>query len=178
MAGGPVLSERMRFHRESKGLRRGAALGFGFGAWNLLVTWLDPLLDDTPATLLLFYGPMFAAWGIAAFLASRRSGRLVDGIATGALAAFATFLVFDVMNLVRVNLFLDTIRQRADWQNLMLRSHASGFQSLRAFANYDYLAGAPLKIAVATAIGAFVGVTAGSVAAWTAGWRRAEASRE
>ena len=30
-------------------VRRGAALGLAFGGWNLLVTWVDPLLDDTPA---------------------------------------------------------------------------------------------------------------------------------
>jgi hypothetical protein len=43
----------------------GAALGLIFGAWNVIVSVLAPLTDDTPLALLSFYGPMFAAWGFA-----------------------------------------------------------------------------------------------------------------
>lgn len=104
---------------------------------------------------------MFMAWGLAGFAAARRSGRVVEAIKVGATVAFATFVVFDVANLVRVNLFLEAIRHRADWQNLVVRFHASGFESLRAFANYDYVTGAPLTILVASMIGASTGLIGG-----------------
>ena len=89
---------------------------------------------------------MFAIWGLAAFVASRRTGRLLDGIKIGATVAFFTFLVFDLMVILRVNIFLDALSQRSDWQNLVERFQASGFQSLRAYANYKYVTVAPFKI--------------------------------
>ena len=36
--------------------------------------------------------------------------------------------VFHVAGIVRVNLFLDVIRNRGDWQNLIARFGQSGFQ--------------------------------------------------
>src|SRR5918997_1453627 len=107
----------------------GLALGAGFGAWNLVATRADPLAEDTAAALLTFYGPMFAAWALTGFAAARRTGRLADGVRAGALVAFVTFVVFDLAVLVRVNLFLDLLRDRADWQNLVRRYPASGFES-------------------------------------------------
>ena len=47
---------------------------------------------------------------------------------------------------------------RADWQNLMMRFSTSGFDNRRLFVNVDYIKGAPLKIAVASSIGAVMGV--------------------
>jgi len=141
----------------------GIIVGMTFGAMNLLVTWLFPLADDTPGALLLFYGPMFVLWALAAFRATRRSGRFLSGVTTGMLVAFATFVVFDLMVILRVNLFLSDITGRADWRNMMWRFQASGFDSLRAFVNVDYIKGAPLKIGVASAIGAFMGVVGGIV---------------
>jgi hypothetical protein len=38
---------------------------------------------------------------------------------------------------------------------------ASGFKSLRAYANYRYVTGAPFKILVATMIGAVTGLVGG-----------------
>ena len=141
----------------------GILLGVTFGAMNLLVTWLFPLADDTPGALLLFYGPMFALWAFAAFRATRRSGRFLSGVTTGMLVAFATFVVFDVLVILRVNLFLNEITGRADWRNMMWRFQASGFDNLRTFVTVDYIKGAPLKIGVASAIGAFMGVVGGIV---------------
>ena len=135
----------------------GLVLGAVFGVWNLIVTMRDPLAEDTAGALLAFYGPMFALWGLIGFTAARRSGRLVDGVEAGAVVALATFVVFDLSVIARVNLFLDAISQRADWQNLLVRFQSSGFESLRAYANYEYAAGAPLKGLVSTAIGAVVG---------------------
>jgi len=139
----------------------GLVLGLAFGVVDLVGTWLFPLADDTPIALLAFYGPMFVGWGIAALRAARRLGRLADAIKVGTTIAFATFLVYIVANFVRVNVFLDTIRFRQDWQNPVRRFHDSGSSSLRAFVNYDYLKGAPLKIGVASAIGAGTGLVGG-----------------
>jgi hypothetical protein len=147
----------------------GILVGVTFGAMNLLVTWLFPLADDTPGALLLFYGPMFVLWALAAFRATRRSGRFLSGVTTGILVAFATFAVFDLMVILRVNLFLNEITGRADWRNMLWRFQASGFDSLRAFVNLEYIKGAPLKIGVASAIGAFMGVVGGIVGSLTVG---------
>ena len=142
----------------------GAVIGVIFGAWNLVFTWLDPLADDTPLALLTHYGPMFAAWAVISFAATRRSGRIVDAIKAGAIVGFVTFVVLSVANLVRVNLFLDTIQHRLDWRNMMVRFHNSDFESLRAFVNYDFATGFWLKVAVGMTIGATIGILAGLAA--------------
>src|SRR4030095_15157601 len=138
-------------------------VGLAFGVVNLLVTWMYPVADDTPGALLMFYGPMFLLWALAAFRATRRSGRFLSGVTTGMLVAFAAFCVFDLLVILRVNLFLSELTGRADWQNMMGRFQASGFESLRTFVHVDYIKGAPFKIAVASAIGAFMGVVGGFV---------------
>jgi hypothetical protein len=148
-------------HRR-RSVRLGLLLGAGFGVWNLLVTWLAPLVDDSPATLMGFYGPMFAVWAWAGYAAVRRTGELRRGAATGALVAFVTFLVFDLTVIARVNVFLDQLRPRADWQNLVARYPSSGFHSFRAYVNYRYVTGAPFKIAVATLVGAGLGALGGA----------------
>ena len=141
----------------------GLIVGLVFGSVNLVFTWLDPLEDDTPGALLRFYGPMFLVWALASFRAARRSGRLSSGVTTGMAVAFATFCVFDVLVLLRVNLFLNELTGRADWQNMMMRFRASDVDSLRLFVNLDYVKGAPFKIGVATAIGAVMGTIGASL---------------
>ena len=148
---GPMVSQ----------LRLGLSLGVVFGLWNLIATRLDPLAEDTLVALLVFYGPMFAVWGFAGFRAFRRSGHLVDAVTAGGTVAFITFMVFVAARLITLNVSLDITSQRLDWQNLVLRYQASGFQSLRAYANYEYITGAPLKILVATTIGAGMGFVGG-----------------
>lgn len=145
----------------------GSILGAAFGTWNLIATRLDPLAEDTPIALLKFYGPMFALWAIAGFGAARRSGRLLDAIKVGATVAFATFVVYSLTQFVRVNLFLDTIRHRSDWQNLMAGFQNSGFDSLRWYVNYAGLTGAPFKILVASLIGGSTGLIGGLLAGLT-----------
>ena len=145
----------------------GMILGAVFGLWNLLATWFDPLAEDSPAALLVFYGPMFTIWGIAGFVVSRRSGRALDGFRAGATIAFATFVVYIVTQFVRVNMFLDILTQRSDWQNLMATFQSSGSQSLRRYVNYLGLAGAPFKILVASIIGAVTGFVGGSLGAFS-----------
>lgn len=141
----------------------GVIVGLTFGAVNLLLTWLYPLQDDSPGALLLFYGPMFLLWALAAFTATHLSGRFLYGVTAGTLVAFATFCVFDLLIIVRVNLFLNELTGRADWQNLMARFQTSGFDSLRLFVNLDYIKGAPLKIGAASVIGTMMGVIGGFV---------------
>ena len=121
-------------------LRLGLLLGTMFGAVNVMFSWLFPLSDDTLiGALLRFYGPMFFVWGFASFRAARRDRRLLSGLLTGAAVAFATFCVFDVLNIVRVNLFLDELTARADWQSMMARFRASEFSNLRAFVTLKLL---------------------------------------
>lgn len=139
----------------------GLIVGVVFGFANLIVTWLYPLADDSPGALLRFYGPMFFLWALASFRAARRTGRLLSGVTTGLFVAFATFCAFDLLILVRVNLFLGELTGRADWQNMMLRFRASEFDSLRLFVNLDYVRGAPLKLAVSCAIGVVMGGVGG-----------------
>jgi hypothetical protein len=151
---------------QSSGRRQiiiGACLGIGFGIWNMLHSLLVPLAEDTIPALLIFYGPMFTIWAVMGFIASRTTGRVVDGIKASAIVAFVTFLVFDLMVILRVNIFLYSLVDRLDWQNLIMRFRESGSRSLRAFITYDYIVQSPLKIFVATAIGAVTGVIGGVI---------------
>jgi hypothetical protein len=155
------------FSREERRLSSlvwlGLLLGAVFGLWNLVATGLDPLAEDTVPALLVFYSPMFTAWGLAGFAASRRTGRIVDGVIAGAVLAFVTFAVFVVARILVINLFLEVTSQRLDWQSLNARFEESGFESLRAFAIYEYVMGAPFKILVASTIGAFTGAVGGLI---------------
>jgi hypothetical protein len=141
----------------------GLLLGAVFGIGNLIATRLNPLGEDSPIALLVFYGPMFGIWGLAGFAAARQTGRLLDGVKVGALVALITFIVFDVAVIVRANLFLEILSQRSDWQNMMVRFQASGSKSLRSFANYVYLTDAPFKILVASTIGIITGLIGGVI---------------
>jgi len=149
---------------KSSPLHVGFMVGLVLGLVNLAFSWLYPLADDTPVALLRFYGPMFLLWAFASFRASRRSGRMWSGVSTGLTVAFATFLVYDVLILLRVNLFLDELTGRDDWQSMMARFRASDIDSLRLFVNLDYLKHAPLKLGVSCAIGAIMGALGGSMA--------------
>jgi len=139
----------------------GLIVGLFFGTVNLILTWLRPLEDDSPAALLRFYGPMFFVWAWTSFKAARRSGRLASGVTTGLSIALTTFIAFDLFILLRVNLFLNDLTGRADWQNMMLRFRASNFDSLRLFVNVDYVKAVPLKITVSCGIGMLMGLVGG-----------------
>jgi hypothetical protein len=149
--------------RPRNAIALGLVVGSVFGIWNLIATQLDPLAEDSPSALLVFYGPMFVTWGAGGFAASRRTGRLLDGIKVGALVAFVSFFVYVVTQFVRVNVFLDILRRRSDWQNLMVRFQNSGYGSLREYVNYVGLAGAPFKILVASIIGGVTGLVGGAL---------------
>src|SRR4029450_1115565 len=87
----------------------GCALGLALGSWNLIAFWLNPL-DDSGAGMLVVYAPMFVGWGVAGFVAARRTGRLTDAVKAGTVVAFSTFAIFWIANIVRGNLFLDVAR--------------------------------------------------------------------
>lgn len=139
----------------------GVVVGLVFGTANLVFTWLRPLADDTPGALLRFYGPMFLLWALVSFRAALGTGRLISGIAAGLTVAFGTFLVFDLLILLRVNLFLHELTGRSDWQNMMVRFQSSNADSLRLFVNIDYVMGAPLKLGVSCTVGAIMGAIGG-----------------
>jgi len=144
----------------------GCALGLALGCWNLVAFWRNPL-DDSVGGMLIVYAPMFISWTVAGFVAARRTGRLTDAVTAGAVIACSTFAIFWIANIVRVNLFLDVLREWPGWQpTVVARYRASGFESFRTFTNYEYLTDAPLKIATPTAIGAVlasIGGLAGKV---------------
>ena len=58
-----------------------------------------------------------------------------------------------------MNLFLDIIRNRSDWENLVADYARSDFQSLRAYANYVYAKG----IVVFPVVGVVAGAVSGSL---------------
>jgi hypothetical protein len=149
----------------------GLIVGLVFGAANLVQTWLNPVEDDTVWAVLRFYGPMFFLWGLASFRAVRRTGRWISGVTAGAIVALSTFSVFEVFVLTRVNLFLDELTSRPDWQHMMMRFRSSGSDSLRLFVNLDYLRGAPFKLGVSCAIGAAMGVIGGSIGWFQRRWK-------
>jgi hypothetical protein len=153
----------MRRRLSTNPLLIGLVVGLIFGFADLALTWLNPLEDDSAGALLRFYGPMFLIWSLVAFRAARSTGRLRSGVVAGMAVAFATFCVFVVVNFMRVNLFLDQLTGRADWQNMMMRFRASGSESLRSFVNLDYIKGTPFKIGVATAFGAAFGTLGGGL---------------
>ena len=144
-------------------LRVGCVVGLIFGVVDLLFSWIAPLSDDTIPALLLFYGPMFLIWVVVAFRETRTTGRFTSGVLAGATVAFGTFCVFVLLNFVRVNIFLDQLTSRLDWQSLMQRFRASNTDSLRWFVNLDYLRGTPFKLAVSMAIGTVMGIVGSSV---------------
>ena len=144
-------------------LRIGFVVGLIFGVVDLLFTWLAPLSDDTIPALLLFYGPMFLIWILVAFRETRATGRFTAGVVAGATVAFGTFCIFVLLNFARVNLFLDQLTGRLDWQNMMQRFRASNTDSLRWFVNLDYLKGTPFKMAVSIAVGAVMGIVGSSL---------------
>lgn len=145
----------------NSGVTLGLVVGTGFGIANVIVTALAPLAEDTPGAMIAFYAPMVLLWGIAGFLAARRTGRISRAIKVSALAGGVTLAVFALSLFVRNNVFLDAIRERDDWRNMVASYQASGFGSLRAYANYVYLRGMPLVILIGTAIGAISGLIGG-----------------
>ena len=143
------------------GVKMGAWLGAAFGTVSLLATVFAPLAQDTPLVLAWFFGTMYAIWGFAGFKAYRQTRLLGHAFKVGVVVAFTTLAVYHLMTIVRVNLFLDSIIERPDWQDLLWGFRASGFRSLRTFANYVYFTRAPLRLLLASMMGACTGLLGG-----------------
>jgi hypothetical protein len=142
----------------------GLAMGTILGVLNLIGTARAPLADDDGGEMLLFAGLVLLAWSAAGFAAARRTRRLGDGVKAGVLIGLAMMTVFHLAAIVRVNVFLDVIRNREDWQNLVARFGRSGFQSLLAYANFEYVRMTPVIIGIGAVAGALAGLLGGTAA--------------
>lgn len=137
----------------------GLVLGTLLGVWILLNTAVAPLAEDTGLAVGAMFGLVFLALAVPGFAARRRGGRFSDALEAGATAGAITFALFLLLGILRVNLFLDTIRDRSDWQNLVTDYARSDFQTLRAYANYVYAR----QIVVFPVLGVVAGAISGSL---------------
>jgi hypothetical protein len=145
----------------------GLAIGVAAGALNLMGTAVEPLAEDTAGVMSIWVGGLLSLWTLTGFGAARRERRFRDAVTAGVLVGFATMAVVHLAAIVRVNVFLKQIRYRDDWQGLLARFHASDFRSLRAYANYDYIRGTPLLLALGAIAGAVSGALGGALSAVT-----------
>ena len=162
---GPILA-RLWYLRQVASfvspLTVGLALGVAAGTLNLVDTAIEPLAEDTAGAMAVWFGMLAFIWFLIGFRAARAQ-RFRDALVAGVLVGAATMTVFHLAAIIRVNLFLDQIRGRDDWQNLVARFHASGFTSLRAYANYTYISGTPIALALGAAAGAVSGALGGAM---------------
>jgi hypothetical protein len=141
----------------------GLLIGVVLGTWQLLDTAAEPLAEDTPAAMIGIVGTMLLSWTLASMVAALPSRRFTRALVAGIIAGVATMAVIDFTSILRVNLFLDEIRYRDDWVNLMTRFEASGFQSLRAYANWEYVRGTPMVLGLGALAGGVCGAVAGMI---------------
>jgi len=154
----------------------GLVVGGGLGILNLIDTARRPLADDDGGAMLVWLLGVVSVWGAAASATTWRTRRFTDAVKAGALLGMVTIVVFHIAGIVRVNLFLDVIRQRNDWQNLVARFNASGFASLRTYANYEYVKGTPVVLALGAIVGSISGAAAGAASAWARRPRRTDST--
>lgn len=139
----------------------GVLIGVVLGTWQLIDTAAEPLAEDTPGAMIGIVGTMLVSWTLASMAAALPSRRFTHALVAGVIAGVATMAVVDVTSILRVNLFLDEIRHRDDWVNLMARFEASGVQSLRVYANWEYVRGTPIVLALGAVAGGVCGALAG-----------------
>jgi hypothetical protein len=151
------------WHSAQLPLTIGLAIGTVLGIMNLVDTALQPLADDDAGTMLAWLVTLLAVWSAAAVAVTWRTRQVVDAVTVGTILGVATIVMFHAASIVRVNLFLDAIRHRGDWQNLVARYNHSGFRSLRAYANYEYATLTPMVIALGAIAGSISGVVGGLV---------------
>jgi hypothetical protein len=149
-------------------LLAGLAVGFVFGGASIVDTAVEPLRPDSIGGDLVQLAVLSSAITLTVAALLRRGSRMSDAWRTGVLVSIATVLMGNAMNLVRVNVFLEVIQYRDDWQGLMVQYHASGSDSLRAFANYTFLRGTPFVLVLASILGTISGAAA-RVVSWLFG---------
>jgi hypothetical protein len=141
----------------------GFAIGATLGVMNLIDTARQPLADDESGTMLAWALALIVIWSAATLAVTWRTRGVANAIKAGAILGIATMIVFHVAAIVRANVFLDAIRDRVDWQHLLMRYHHSGWTSLRAYANYEYVTAMPMVIALGTLAGSLSGALGGVV---------------
>jgi hypothetical protein len=141
----------------------GLAIGLAAGTLQLLDTAIEPLADDSAGSMIVVLGVLMLFWILTSIAAGRRTQRFRDAVAAGLVVSIATMTVLHLAAIIRVNVFLDQIRHRDDWLNLVAPFHASEFQSLRAYANYEYFRQTPLLLALAGAAGGLCGMLGGAI---------------
>jgi hypothetical protein len=139
----------------------GLAIGTILGIMNLADTARQPLADDDAGTMLAWLAALLALWSAAAVAITWRTRRVVDAVKVGTILGVATIVMFHAASVVRVNLFLDPISHREDWQNLVARDNQSGFSSFRVYANYEYATMTPMVIALGAIAGSISGMAGG-----------------
>lgn len=139
----------------------GVAIGLVAGSLQLLATAIDPLADDSGGEMIAIAAAMMLFWIGTSVAAGRRSQRFGDAVAAGLVVGIATMAVLHLAAIVRVNVFLDQIRQREDWVHLVSRFRASGVQSLRAYANGEYVRMSPILLALGAVAGTCCGTMGG-----------------
>ena len=141
----------------------GVSIGAVAGAATLISTAANPLAEDSAVAMAFWLGSLLVVWMAIGFGTARRRAAFRDAVTAGVVAGLATMLVYNIAAIVRANVFLDQIRYRDDWQNLLARFHTSGFSDLRAYATYEYITIAPLLLALGACAGAISGAVGGAV---------------
>jgi signal transduction histidine kinase len=141
----------------------GLVIGVVLGALQLADTAFEPLSDDTAGAMMRILATMLVLWTLASIAAGRPSRRFRDALVAGALAGVATMAVINLTAILRVNIFLDEIRYRDDWINLVARFEASGSRSLREYANWEYVRATPMVLGLGAVAGGLCGAVAGVV---------------
>jgi hypothetical protein len=141
----------------------GLAIGVILGTWQLVNTVRAPLADDDARGMLVMVSVILLLWTSISVATSFPTRRFRDAVVAGMLAGLATMAVFDATSILRVNVFLDQIRYRDDWVNLVARFDASNAPNLRAYANWEYVRGTPFVLAIGVVAGALCGALAGVI---------------
>jgi len=141
----------------------GLAVGVALGTLQLVTTARAPLADDDARGMMVMASVILLLWTSISVAASFPTRRFRDAVVAGMLAGLATMAVFDATSILRVNVFLDQIRYRDDWVNLVARFDASNAPNLRAYANWEYVRGTPFVLAIGVVAGALCGALAGVI---------------
>jgi hypothetical protein len=141
----------------------GLAIGVLLGTLQLIDTAFEPLSDDSAGIMMGILATLLMLWTLASVAAGLPSRRFRHALVAGVLAGIATMAVIDLTSILRVNIFLDQIRYRDDWINLVARFEASGSQSLRAYANWEYVRGTPFVLGLGAIAGGISGAIAGVI---------------
>lgn len=152
--------------KQTLSLISNVAFGFTAGAilglTNLISTAIAPLAEDTPFRVAVFFGVIMLVWAFSGFLAHRRTRRFIESAKAGATVGGISLGLFHLAAMLRLNIFLADVSRRSDWQGLILNFQQSGFESLRAYANYTYLHELGFVVLLGVLVGALCGILGGT----------------